>query len=67
MPGSAKLLAFFFSFYGSNCCFEYNRGLIGRQASSDRSFYISFTALQTDTCSERSYPFVFATNLLSEL
>ena len=40
-------------------------GIIGRQGSSDRPFYISFTALPTDTCSERSYPFVFATNLLS--
>ena len=41
-------------------------GFIGRQGSSDRSFYASFTALPTDTCSERSYPFVFATNLLSD-
>ena len=41
-------------------------GFIGRQGSSDRSFYVSFTALPTDTCSERSYPFVFATNLLSD-
>ena len=41
-------------------------GFIGRQGSSDRSFYVSFTALPTDTCSVRSYPFVFATNLLSD-
>ena len=41
-------------------------GFIGRQCSSDRSFYVSFTALPTDTCSERSYPSVFATNLLSD-
>ena len=41
-------------------------GFIGRQGSSDRSFYVSFTALPTDTCSERSYPFVFATNLMSD-
>ena len=41
-------------------------GFIGRQGSSDRSFYVSFTALRTDTCLERSYPFVFATNLLSD-
>ena len=41
-------------------------GLIGRQGSSDWSFYVSFTALLTDTCSERSYPFVYATNLLSD-
>ena len=41
-------------------------GFIGRQGSSDRSFYVSFTALPTDTCSGRSYPFVFATNLLSD-
>ena len=41
-------------------------GFIGRQGSSDRSFYVSFTALPTDTCSERSYPFLFATNLLSD-
>ena len=41
-------------------------GFIGRQGSSDRSFYVSFTALPSDTCSERSYPFVFATNLLSD-
>ena len=31
-------------------------GFIGRQGSSDRSFYVSFTALPTDTCLERSYP-----------
>ena len=41
-------------------------GFIGRQGSSDRSFYVSFTALTTDTCSERSYSFAFATNLLSD-
>ena len=41
-------------------------GFIGRQGSSDRSFYVSFTAPPTDTCSERSYPFAFATNLLSD-
>ena len=41
-------------------------GFIGRQGSSDRLFYVSFTALPTDTCSVRSYPFVFATNLLSD-
>ena len=41
-------------------------GFIRQQGSSDRSFYASFTALLTDTCSERSYPFVFATNLLSD-
>ena len=41
-------------------------GFLGWQGSSDRSFYVSFTALLTDTCSERSYPFVFATNLLSD-
>ena len=41
-------------------------GLIGRQGSSDRLFYVSFTALLIDTCSERSYPFVYATNLLSD-
>ena len=41
-------------------------GFIGRQGSSDRSFYVSFTALPTDTCLERSYPFVLATNLLSD-
>ena len=41
-------------------------GFIGRQGSLDRSLYVSFTALPTDTCSERSYPFVFATNLLSD-
>ena len=41
-------------------------GFIGRQGSSDGSFYVSFTALPTDTCSERSCPFVFATNLLSD-
>ena len=41
-------------------------GFIGWQGSSDRSFYVSFTALPTDTCSERSYPFVFVTNLLSD-
>ena len=41
-------------------------GFIGRQGSSDRSFYVCFTALPIDTCSERSYPFVFATNLLSD-
>ena len=41
-------------------------GFIGRQGSSDRSFYVSFTALPSDTCSERSYPFVFVTNLLSD-
>ena len=41
-------------------------GFIGRQGSSDRSFYVSFTALTTDTCLERSYPFVLATNLLSD-
>ena len=32
----------------------------------DRSFYDSFTVLPTDTCSERSSPFVYATNLLSD-
>ena len=41
-------------------------GFIGRQGSADRSFYVSFTALPTDTCSKRSYPIVFATNLLSD-
>ena len=41
-------------------------GFIGRQGSSDRSFCVSFTALPTDTCLERSYPFVLATNLLSD-
>ena len=41
-------------------------GFIGQQGSSNRSLYVSFTALPTDTCSERSYPFVFATNLLSD-
>ena len=41
-------------------------GFIGRQGSSDRLFYVSFTALPTDTCSERSYPFAFATILLSD-
>ena len=41
-------------------------GFIGRQGSSDRWFYVSFTALLTDTCLERSYPFAFATNLLSD-
>ena len=41
-------------------------GFIGRQGSSDRSFYDSFTALPTDTCSERNYPFVYATNRLSD-
>ena len=46
--------------------FRVKPGFIGRQGSSDRSFYVSFTALPTDTCSERSYPFVFATNLLSD-
>ena len=41
-------------------------GFIGWQSSSDRSFYVSLTALPTDTCLERSYPFAFATNLLSD-
>ena len=41
-------------------------GFIGRQGSSDRSFYVSFTALPTDTCLKTSYPFVLATNLLSD-
>ena len=41
-------------------------GFIGRQGSSDRSFYVSFTDLLIDTYLERSYPFVFATNLLSD-
>ena len=41
-------------------------GFIGRQGSSDRSFYVSFTAFPTDTCLERSYPCVLATNLLSD-
>ena len=41
-------------------------GFIGRQISSDRSFYVIFTALPTDTCLERSYPFALATNLLSD-
>ena len=39
---------------------------IGRQCSSDRSFFVIFTALITDTCSERNYSFVFATNLLPD-
>ena len=41
-------------------------GFIGRQGSSDRSLYVSYTALPTDTSLERSYPFVLATNLLSD-
>ena len=47
-------------------CARVKPGFIGRQGSSDRSFYVSFTALPTDTCLERSYPFVLATNLLSD-
>ena len=59
----------FYSCLGNNIGVSQIRvkpGFIGQQGSSDRSFYVSFTALPTDTCSERSYPFVFANNLLSD-
>ena len=46
--------------------YRVRQGSIGCQGSSDRSFYVSFTAPLTDTCPERSYPFVYATNLLSD-
>ena len=52
--------------YIKTCLYRVKPGLIGRQGSSDRSFYVSFTALPTDTCSEKSYPFDVATNLLSD-
>ena len=48
------------------CLIRVKPGFIGRQGSSDRSFYVTFTALPTDTCLESSYPFVLATNLLSD-